>query len=379
MMGKDVDKKWLETMQNQVIATIVKNNERYGALFPEPASKNLQYYFGENRQWTPSFWTGMQFLAYELTADEKFLTIIEKHLDSFDERLRNNIEMDNHDVGFYFSLSHIPAYEKLQRSASRQTIISAADKLLERYEPHSKILQAWGAIDDPSEQGRMIIDCNMNLFLLYKAFYLTGNQKYYDIAYGHIKKAQQYLVRDDYSTYHTYFFDVNSGKPLRGTTAQGYSDQSCWARGQAWAVYGFALNYQYTGDLSLLETAMKTADYFIEYLPEDYVPYWDLIFTEGKQYRDASAGAILVCGLLELVKVLPVTNKDRKKYEQVALAILYSLGENYTVKQEKSNGVLLHSVYSIPHDLGVDECCLWGDYFYFEALVSASTAWNSYW
>lgn len=374
-----MDSKWIRKKEQFIIDQMEKNNALHGDLFPEPASEDSYYQFGGNHAWTPSFWTGMQFLAYDVTGKLEFKEIIQQHLDSFDERLAQNVEMDNHDIGFYYSLSHILAYRNFQRGESYQTIIQAADKLMERYEPNSKIIQAWGDKNDPSEQGRMIIDCNMNLFLLYNAFYLTGKRHYYEVAYNHIKRAQEYLVRSDFSTYHTYYFDVQTGEPIRGITAQGYSDQSCWARGQAWAVYGFALNYRYTKDCSLLETAIQTAEYFIQRLPQDQVPYWDLVFTEGNQYRDSSSGAILACGLLEIANLLPMNDEKIERYQKIAQKILESLGNHYLVDADKSNGILLHGVYSIPHNLGVDECCLWGDYFFFEALERVARPWRSFW
>lgn len=329
--------------------------------------------------WTPSFWTGMLFLTMELTDEEIVKNGIEWHLASFKERLLKKIEIDNHDIGFYYSLSHVANYQLYQSEESRQIIIQAAEELLSRFEPVTGIIQAWGAPDNESEQGRMIIDCNMNLCLLYRAYELTGEERFYESAYSHIKKAQHYLVREDFSTYHTYYFNPKTGEATKGTTAQGYSDISCWARGQAWAVYGFALNYTYTGDETLLETAMATADYFIERLPKDSVPYWDLEFNEGDQYRDSSAGGILACGLLELSKNLSVNHPKRTHYEDVAREILHSLSLSYTTKGQSSNGIIKHGVYSVPHNMGVDECCLWGDYFFYEGLVRLARPWRKYW
>ena len=229
------------------------------------------------------------------------------------------------------------------------------------------------------EKGRMIIDCLMNLSLLYNISEITGEKKYKEAAEHHAKQAQKYLVREDYSTYHTYYMNVDTGEPIKGVTAQGYSDNSAWARGQAWGVYGFALSYAHTGDKTFLETASRIADYYLERLPEDFVPYWDLYFQEGDEYRDSSSAGILACGLLELSKHLPVLDPRKKEYEETAVQIVKSLFENYTTEKDLSNGIIKHGVYAIPFHVGVDECCIWGDYFYVEALMRLRNVWNMYW
>lgn len=225
----------------------------------------------------------------------------------------------------------------------------------------------------------MIIDCLMNLSLLYNISEITGEKKYKEAAEHHAKQAQKYLVREDYSTYHTYYMNVDTGEPIKGVTAQGYSDNSAWARGQAWGVYGFALSYAHTGDKTFLETASRIADYYLERLPEDFVPYWDLYFQEGDEYRDSSSAGILACGLLELSKHLPVLDPRKKEYEETAVRIVKSLFENYTTEKDLSNGIIKHGVYAIPFHVGVDECCIWGDYFYVEALMRLRNVWNMYW
>jgi unsaturated chondroitin disaccharide hydrolase len=262
---------------------------------------------------------------------------------------------------------------------ARETAIKAADKLITRYHEKAKILQAWGDLSDPEQRGRMIIDCNMNLPLLYFASKETSDRKYYDIAVNHAEQAAKYIVREDSSTYHTFYMDTETGEPLYGKTAQGYSDKSCWARGQAWGVYGFVLSYVHTGDRKFLDISEKLANYFLNRLPEDDICYWDLDFTEGNEERDSSAASIMACGLLELSKHLPVSNEYRELYENAAVKMIKSLAENYTTKNVNSNGILLHAVYSKPGGNGVDECCIWGDYYYLEALIRTEMSWRMYW
>ena len=162
---------------------------------------------------------------------------------------------------------------------------------------------------------------------------------------------------------------------------QGYADDTCWPSGQAWGISGFPLSYLYTGDTELLELTKKLSNYFLNRLPDDLISYWDLIFLEGnEQERDSSAAAIAACGLLELSKQLPLPDPSKNVYENAAMRILKSLHENYTAKNyPESNGGLIHAVYNKPRGMGIDECNIWGDYFYFEALIRVVKDWKPYW
>ena len=375
-----VDKVFIEKAIKQVLEKIDENLETFTRKFPASASTGLVYAATDNTDWTNSFWTGMLWLAYEVTGDEKYRKVAEIQLESFKERLEKRIALEHHDIGFLYTLSCVSAYKLTGNEEAKNTALKAADLLITRYHEKAGIIQAWGDLKDPKQRGRMIIDCNMNLPLLYWASEVTGEKKYKEMAYSHVKQAAKYIVREDASTYHTFYIDTETGEPLRGKTAQGYSDDSCWARGQAWGVYGFPLSYKYTKDVELMEITKKITNYFLNRLPEDNVCYWDLIFTDGQEERDSSAAAIAVCGLMEATKYLPLTDEYKNIYENAALTILKSLAENYTTKvNSKANGILLHAVYSKPNKGGVDESCIWGDYYYFEALVRAVKDWELYW
>lgn len=347
--------------------------------FPAACSKGNVYPATENFDWTESFWTGMLWLAYEETGDEKYRKAAEIQLDSFRNRIDTRYMTGTHDLGFLYTLSCVAAYKITGDETAKETALKAADCLMERYLKNAGIIQAWGDLSDPEQSGRMIIDCLMNLPLLYWASEVTGDSTYKDAALSHARQSAQYLVRDDASAFHTFYMDPATGEPVGGKTAQGFSDQSSWARGQAWGIYGFALSYRHTGIPEFLELSKKMANYFINRLPEDDVCYWDLIFTDGSEERDSSAAAIAVCGLLELYKHLSVS-EDASVYKGAALNILRSLKEKYTSEAcPESNGILLHAVYSKPGKNGVDECCIWGDYFYFEALMRIKKDIRLYW
>jgi unsaturated chondroitin disaccharide hydrolase len=236
-------------------------------------------------------------------------------------------------------------------------------------------------MDDAQQRGRVIVDTLMNLPLLYWASLESGDERYARAAYRNACQLRDYLVRPDASTYHTFYFDPVMGTPLYGRTEQGATDDSCWARGQAWTIHGFALSYAYTRDASFLKTACQVADYFLDHLPHDGVSYWDLIYTDGSsEERDSSASAIAVCGLLELSSWLSDEDEQRH-YRTAARRILGSLHRGYsTAELPESNALLLQGVYNKPGGVGINEGNLWGDFFYLEGLIRVTKpGWRSYW
>lgn len=363
-----------------IIKKIDENLDIFTDKFPAASSVNLVYPAIDNTCWTASFWTGMLWLAYEYTHDEKYKIIAMKQVKSFRERLKSDELTNTHDIGFLYSLSCVAAYKITGDEFARETAILAADRLMDRYFPIAGIIQAWGDLNDPEQQGRMIIDCCMNLPLLYWATEITGKQKYKDAATSHVKQAAKYIIREDSSTYHTFYMNVETGEPKYGSTCQGYSDDSCWARGQAWAIYGFPLSHGYITDENILGLTDYVANYYLNRLPEDEVCYWDLIFTEGDMERDSSSAAIAACGLLEYFKYIKDGDDKKDIYKNAAIKMIKSLSSNYTtVSEPQSNGILLHSVYDKPKNVGVNECNIWGDYFYFEALMRLDRDWDIYW
>ncbi len=338
----------------------------------------------DNVEWTTGFWTGVIWLAYEFTGDEAFKKAASTQVESFLERIEKKIDVNHHDMGFLFSLSCVAAYKLTGNEHAKKAAILAADHLAERFREKGQFLQAWGDPGEPKEY-RLIIDCLLNLPILYWASEVTGDPSYADKAKRHIQTAMKCLVRPDNSTYHTHFFDVNTGEPTYGVTHQGNRNGSAWARGQAWGVYGTILSYQYTQDPEYLELFRHISDYYLRHLPKDLVPFWDFDFTDGSsEPRDSSSAAIVICGFLEAAKVLD--KEEAEYYTKLAYQMMKSLIDNYEVKDwDSTNGILLHSTYNrhtptnTCRNKGVDECCSWGDYYYMEALTRMVTDWNRYW
>ena len=338
----------------------------------------------DNDQWTCGFWPGEVWLSYERTGDEAFKKTAMTLVASFDHRIRHKIEVDHHDMGFLYSPSCVAAYKLTGSETARRAALLAADQLCSRFREKGQFIQAWGP-NNAADNYRLIIDCLLNLPLLYWASEVTGDPHYRDIAVAHTRTSVQNLVRPDHSTYHTFFFDPETGAPLRGATRQGYRDGSAWARGQAWGVYGMALSYRYTGDEACIRLFRQVTDYFLEHLPADGVPYWDLEFTSGDEPRDSSASAIAACGMLEMAPHLPA--EEAARYTAEARRLAAALVDTCAVTDPAvSNGLLLHGVYArcspynpIPRDRGVDECNTWGDYFYMELLTRLTSDWHPYW
>ena len=356
------------------------NMEYFGTRFPSSATRNQTYGVIDNIEWTDGFWTGLLWLCYEYTGDDAFKNLALKNVDSFLNRVEKRIELDHHDLGFLYSLSCVAGYKLTGSAEGRRAGLLAADKLMERFQEKGGFIQAWGELG-ARDNYRLIIDCLLNIPLLHWAFLETGNPVYRNAAMRHYEAACNNVIRDDASAYHTFYFDPETGEPLKGVTRQGYSDDSAWARGQAWGIYGIPLNYRYVKDDSAFNLFKGMTNYFLNRLPEDEVCYWDLIFTDGSnQSRDSSAAAIGVCGIHEMLKYLPEVESDKNTYRHAMHCILRSLIERYTAPEIKpGNPVLLHGVYSWHSGKGVDEGNIWGDYYYMEALMRFYKDWNLYW
>ena len=356
------------------------NMEYFGTRFPSSATRNQTYGVIDNIEWTDGFWTGLLWLCYEYTGDDAFKNLALKNVDSFLNRVEKRIELDHHDLGFLYSLSCVAGYKLTGSAEGRKAGLLAADKLMERFQEKGGFIQAWGELG-ARDNYRLIIDCLLNIPLLHWAFLETGNPVYRNAAVRHYEAACNNVIRDDASAYHTFYFDPGTGEPLKGVTRQGYSDDSAWARGQAWGIYGIPLNYRYVKDDSAFNLFQGMTNYFLNRLPEDQVCYWDLIFTDGSnQSRDSSAAAIGVCGIHEMLKYLPEVESDKNTYRHAMHCILRSLMERYTAPEIKpGNPVLLHGVYSWHSGKGVDEGNIWGDYYYMEALMRFYKDWNLYW
>lgn len=370
VIDRQETEKYLKTALDLIKAGTAVFREK----FPFSSSVHGFYPVSENVEWTTGFWTGQIWQAYRLTKDRELLETADLQVDSFLERIENNIDTNHHDMGFLYMPSCAAAYELTGSEKGKKAALLAADRLLERFQEKGQFFQAWG---DPGteENYRLIIDCLMNMPLLFWATGQTGNPLYAQKARAHIQTAMECLIRPDDSTYHTCFFDKETGKPLRGVTHQGNRDGSAWARGQAWGIYGSAVAYEALQNSSYIDIFRRVTEFFLTHLPSDLIPYWDFDFDDGSsEPRDSSAAAIAACGMLKMAEFLE--EEEAAYYRDMAGRLVKALTRTCAVHGEKeAGGLILHGTYARAsknnpcRNVGVDECNLWGDYYYLEALI----------
>ena len=378
------------------IGRVVMNLKALGDTFPGPASVNGIYQGGRNLGWTTGFYTGQAWLAWENARDASEKDFLYQaalsQVSSFLRRIEQLEDVDHHDMGFLYSPSCVAAWKLVQSEEGRRAALLAADQLIRRFQEKGEFLQAWGEMG-AKDNYRFIVDCLLNLPLLYWASEESGDGKYRNIAEKHIHTAMTYVIREDGSAWHTVFMSPQTGAFDHGSTCQGYKDGSAWARGQAWAVYGTAVAYRYTHQEKYFGYFKKVTSYFLNHLPEDLCPFWDLTFgdgDEGCEPRDSSSAVIAACGLLEMSRYLP--EAEAGYYAGIARRLMKAVSGKYQTAAAKqtdrpaATGHLLHGTYSkkTPFNTctqeGVDECLLWGDYFFMEGLQRILTPkWEIYW
>jgi unsaturated chondroitin disaccharide hydrolase len=308
--------------------------------------------------WTGGFWIGLLWFSYKTSGDKKYKKLAYNWLNVLEKRKNDKTML--FDLGFMFFPSFVLGYKITSDNYLKSVALDAADTLSTFFNERSGFVCHEITING-KRAGRTIIDVMMNLPLLWWAYEETDDKKYYNTAYTHSKRTIEEFIRDDLSTIHVIDFDLENGEIIRKITGQGYSDESCWSRGHAWAIYGFTLAYKTSKDEIFLEVAEKLAEYFTKDLPDDYVPYWD--FNDpNPSVKDSSAAAIACSGLVTLYEL---TSKE--KYKEIASKILISLSTNYL--SEEGDGILKHGCFYKPKNIGVDESLMWGDYYFVEAII----------
>lgn len=331
--------------------------------------------------WTEGFFPGQLWLGYDVTGDRTFRELGEKNLEDFYRRVEENNNIDwHHDLGFLYSLSSVAPYKLTGNELGKKAALMAAYSLARRFRYKGEFIQSMSAEFDEINY-RFIVDTMMNLPLLFWASEETGDESYKDKAVRHIRTTLRYILREDGSTYHHFLMNNKTGEPVRGLTLQGASDESFWSRGHSWIIYGLALAYGYTKDDSYLEPFCRATDFFIDRLPSDYIPMWDLIYTENDdEPRDSSAAAIAVCGIMEMARLIPHDTCNMEKYIDAAKKIMRSMiSKTYSNSPDtNTEGLLLHVMPGKPQGM-LNKCAPYGDYFYLESLVRATKDWKCFW
>ncbi|MEV7283497.1 glucuronyl hydrolase [Streptomyces sp. NPDC093252] len=319
--------------------------------------------YSRNGDWVGGFWPGTLWMAYLHSDDDSFRTLA---LDAARGLAPRQHDTTTHDLGFLFSPSWVTAWRLTGDDTWRTGALRAADTLIRRYNPRGRFLRAWGGLDDPNNAGRVIIDTMMNLDLLAFATEQTGDRAYLDIAVAHARTTQRYFLRADGSTPHVHDFDPDTGAPIGPDTVQGYSPTSCWSRGQAWGLYGFTTTYRRTGDPQFLTTARRLADYAIGALTADHVPVWDYRSPQQPyDIKDASAGAVMACGLLDLAAA---TGRD--SYRQTAIRILTALSLTCLTRgSARADAVVARCTRNRRAEDGIEISLPYADYYLLEGIL----------
>ena len=334
-------------------------------------SKGGVYYCGP-ADWRSGFFPGSVWYLYELTGDQTLLPLAQKYTEAISEA---QYLTWHHDIGFIINCSFGNGLRINQKPEYKDVMIQAAKSLCTRFREKPQVIQSWDVKGNSWQSQRgwecpVIIDNMMNLELLFEATKLSGDSTFYNVAVAHADRTLQEHFRPDGSCYHVIDYSIEDGTVRHRQTAQGYADESAWARGQAWAIYGYTVCFRETKDRKYLDQALKTFEFMKNHknMPADLVPYWDLDAPNiPNEPRDASSASVIASALYEIC-TYPVENPQ--SYKEYADKIMESLATaDYTAPLgENGRFLLMHSVGSIPHNSEIDVPLNYADYYYLEAL-----------
>jgi len=346
------------------LASVAKRNPRTTNV------DGTMHWTKETADWTDGFFPGSLWYLYEYSHDKYFMKAAREMENLF---ISNRFSTQSHDLGFIFNCSFGHDLRLTGDAEAKQVLIDASNSLMTRFRPEVGCIQSWD-VNSGWQANRgwkcpVIIDNMMNLEMLFKASILTGDSAYQKVAVSHALTTMKNHYRPDFSCYHVVDYDPGTGAVRSRETAQGFSDDSDWARGQAWGLYGFVMCYRYTKNPVFLEEAKNIAAFIMNNpsIPSDNIPYWDYdapADLRGRP-RDTSAASCTASALIELSSYAEGTYLDYAK------KILSSLSSPaYQAKLGENNDfILMHSVGSIPHNAEVDVPLNYADYYYIEALL----------
>ncbi|MCR4764443.1 MAG: glycoside hydrolase family 88 protein [Lachnospiraceae bacterium] len=316
--------------------------------------------------WTNGFWGGMLWQLWHATKEALFrdsALVVEEKLDAV---LMDYNGMD-HDAGFRWLPTAVAHWRTDKNEASRNRALLAAANLAGRFNPNGNFIRAWNDFGDGRDtRGWAIIDCMMNLPLLYWASDELKDPRFAGIAVRHADTAMEWFVRGDGSVRHIAGFDPATGSFLKERGGQGIGEGSSWTRGQSWALYGFTLSALHTGRESYLSTAMRVADRYIERIPADYLIPVDFDQEASCPWRDASSAAVAACGLLTLAGLLRGEDAATR-YQEAAERLLLAL-DGQDADYDPAHDELLTKCTAAYHDREHNFPIIYGDYYYIEAI-----------
>ena len=333
-------------------------------VLPRSINPDGSLWVSNHKWWCSGFYPGTLWYVYEYTGDEAVKALAQKYQAPLEPiRFRKN----HHDVGFQLMCSYGNCLRLTGDAESEAIIKDGANSLATRFDPEVGCTRSWNS---KKWTYAVIVDNMMNLELLLKGAELSGDESLKEIALTHSRTTMKNHYREDFSSYHLVDYDPETGAVLGKQTVQGYADDSAWARGQAWGLYGYTMVYRFTKEQDMLDQAIAIAEYIIPRLPKDYVPFWDFDAPDiPNDVRDASSGSLIASALIELSTYVDAEKAAR--YLAVAENTLRELAsERYLAKEGEQYGFILkHSTGSKPGNSEVDVPLTYADYYFLEALL----------
>jgi unsaturated chondroitin disaccharide hydrolase len=356
----------------QQAAKTVDVNKDYKKIPRSIANGDTMWRTVSHRDWTSGFWPGILWYVYEHTKEDKW----KQEADSYSRSLFPLVDTAaiDHDLGFQVYCSIGNGYRLTGNPEYKSVLLRAADTLAKLFNPRVGTILSWPravpGVDWPRRHNT-IMDNMINLELLFWASKNGASQRLYDIAVKHAETTMKHHFRADYSSYHVVVYDTATGEKIKGITHQGFSDNSMWARGQSWAIYGYTMCYRETKKPEFLDFAQKVSDVYLKQLPEDLIPYWDFNAPDVPDApRDASAAAVVASALFELSTLVKDAEKS-KMYKEKAERIIDALSSPAYQSSAANNAFLLHSTGHKPNGGEIDASIIYADYYYIEALLRA--------
>ena len=340
---------------DKIVNKEYENVKQIGAEFPYNDVDGT-YKIAHLSWWTNGFYPGILWICYMSSKEEIFKNIAVEIEEKFDNLIEEYVNLD-HDVGFMWLLSS-GIHNKLDANdRSRQRLLHMANTLAGRFNIKGNFIQAWNGTENLA-----IIDCMMNLQLLFWAAKETKQTKYCHIANAYCETVLKYFIDDDGAVRHICEFDAKTGKFIGALGGQGFAPDSSWSRGAGWAIYGMAMAYEQTNEKRYLDAACKVAKFFVPQLGDDYVPAWD--FRADNAYiKDASAGAIAANGFLEIYKF----NKD-EWYKKQAEKLINGIIEQCSCFDNSRQAIVTKCTANLPGNDDIEVGLIYGDYYFVEAV-----------
>lgn len=373
-MLQEKDEQWLDGVINKIavkmdwVSEKSKNKIPYttiNGIHDNYNSSDREFRISEGLNWwTNGFWGGMMWLMFHETGNEKYAAIAKISEEKLDQCLQDFYGL-HHDVGFMWLLTAIADYRITGNPESKKRGLHAANLLAGRFNPVAKFIRAWNDYSNSDNIGYAIIDCMMNIPLLYWAAKETRDPRFEHIAVMHANTAMENFVRQDGSCEHIIEFDPVQGGVIRTHGGQGFENGSSWTRGQAWALYGFTLSYIHTNKPEFLNTAKRIAHYFMSNIPENGIIPIDFRQPKEPYWEDSSAAAIAACGFIEIAK--HVGEYECDLYLNAALKLLKALDESRSDWTQACDCIIENcsaAYHSTEHHINI----IYGDYFFMEAI-----------